>query len=304
MPPLFYAKKHESFFLGDAFNYFMMATIVISSGALVLNTEPRISQRYGLLLEAVEGVACLVFMAEYVARLYVAGRDRIGMTPMQGRLGYAVSLMGIVDLLSFLPSLFILAGVKTTPMLLSLQLLRLVKLTRYSVAFDLLADVLKDEAQSLIVSFVLMVIMLIFASVGIYAFEHEVQPRAFGSIPSAMWWAIVTLTTVGYGDVTPVTAEGKIFATLITVIGVGLVSLPAGIIASGFTEQLRMRRTQFQAEVEELIHDDGELSNEDMGVLERDRKELGINRGKAELIIKQVRQREQRRVHREGDSGR
>ncbi len=302
MPPLFYEKKSEGFSFGTTFNYFMMATIVISSVALVLNTEPRISDRHGLLLVAVEGVACLVFMAEYLGRLYISGRDRTGITPLQGRLRYSLSLMGIVDLLSFLPSLFIMAGVASTPLLLSMQLVRLIKLTRYSVAFDLLADVLKDEAQSLIVSFVLMLIILIFASVGIYAFEHKVQPQAFGSIPSAMWWAIVTLTTVGYGDVTPVTVEGKIFATLITVVGVGLVSLPAGIIASGFTEQLRMRRKQFQAEVEELIHVDGELSNEDMGVLERDRKELGINRGKAEVIIKQVRQREQKRVNRERDS--
>jgi voltage-gated potassium channel len=86
-----------------------------------------------------------------------------------------------------------------------LQLLRLLKLTRYSPAFALIADVLKGEAESLLVSVMLMFIIFIFASVGIYTFEHQVQPLAFGSIPHAMWWAIVTLTTVGYGDVTPQT---------------------------------------------------------------------------------------------------
>ncbi len=276
----------------------MIAMIVISSVALVLNTEPDISGRFHAILNAVEAMACLLFITEYLFRIWKAGSRR-GSTAWKRRMRYILSLMGVVDLLSFLPSLVIMAGVPTTPLLLTMQLLRLIKLARYSLAFKLLAEVLRNEAESLLVSFVLMLIILVFASVGIYTFEHNVQPLAFGSIPSAMWWAIVTLTTVGYGDVTPVTVEGKIFATLITLVGVGLVSLPAGIIASGFTEQLRMRREQFQSEVEELIQDDGRLSREDMGQLERDRQELGINKGKARLIIRQVSQREKRRHRRE-----
>ncbi len=272
----------------------MIAMIVLSSVALVLNTEPHISGRFHTLFNAVEAIACLLFIAEYIFRIWKAGGRRSA-TALKRRVRYILSFMGIVDLLSFLPSLVIMAGVQETPLLLSMQLLRLIKLARYSLAFKLLAEVLRNEAESLLVSFVLMLIILVFASVGIYTFEHDVQPMAFGSIPSAMWWAIVTLTTVGYGDVTPVTVEGKIFATLITLVGVGLVSLPAGIIASGFTEQLRMRREQFQSEVEELIQDDGRLSREDMGQLERDRLELGINKGKARLIIRQVSQREKRR---------
>ena len=103
-----------------------------------------------------------------------------------------------------------------------------------------------------------------------------------------MWWAIVTLTTVGYGDVTPITVQGRIFATFITVAGVGLVSLPAGIIASGFTEQLRLRREKFEFEVKQMIHDDGRLTPEEIGVLEEDRQKLGISKDNAQLIINQA----------------
>ncbi len=271
----------------------MVTTIIASSAALVLNTEPAISARFGTTLGLIEAAACVIFLLEYALRIWSCPERHSHRIEWHCRVRYIFSVMGIVDLFSFLPTLVIMAGIAQTPLLLLLQLLRLIKLTRYSLAFDLLADVLRDESESLLVSFGLMMIILIFASVGIYTFEHRVQPEAFGSIPSSMWWAIVTLTTVGYGDVTPVTVEGKIFATVITVVGVGLVSLPAGIIASGFTEQLRLRREQFQTEVEQLIQEDGKLTSEDMGQLEQDRRELGINRDKAEFIISQVQQREQ-----------
>ncbi|HEB50106.1 MAG TPA: ion transporter [Desulfobulbus sp.] len=278
---------------GQACRIFMVAIIFTSAMALVLTTEPGIMRRYGPVLFAIETAASLIFMAEYLLRLWSCPERPAAASAWRCRIRYLRSFMGLVDLLSFLPFLLVLSGFAESPGLMLLQLTRLFKLTRYSPAFVLLADVLRDEMESLLVSVMLMFVIFIFASVGIYIFEHDMQPRAFGSIPMAMWWAIVTLTTVGYGDVTPITVQGRIFATLITVVGVGLVSLPAGIIASGFTEQLRMRRERFQSEVEQLIREDGVLSREDISHLEQDRQELGINRDKADLIISQV-QREQR----------
>ena len=280
----------------------MIILILASSTALVLTSEPSLEKRYGSLFSLLEALASLIFLVEYLLRLWSSPEAGPQQDAWWMRVRYIFSFMGLVDLSSFLPFFFILAGFRQTPALMFLLLLRLIKLTRYSPAFRLLADVLKDEAESLLVSGMLMFIIFIFASVGIYTFEHQVQPEAFGSIPHAMWWAIVTLTTVGYGDVTPITAEGKIFATLITVVGVGLVSLPAGIIASGFTEQLRLRRERFLSEVEHLIHEDGTLSQQDMCDLEQDRRELGLDRDKAELIISQVKQRESRRRQHEEDS--
>ena len=272
----------------------MMFVVFISSIALVLTTEPSLLEKMGPIFWIIELIASGIFMVEYIIRIWLCPNNAFD-SPIQCRLKYIFSIMGLVDLFSFLPSILVLLGWSQTPQLMLLQLLRLVKLTRYSMAFNLLADVLRDESESLLVSIMLMFIILIFASVGIYIFEHDVQPDAFGSVPKAMWWAIVTLTTVGYGDVTPITVHGKIFATFITIAGVGLVSLPAGIIASGFTEQLRLRREQFEFEVEQMMHEDGKLTKEEMGQLEEDRQKLGITKDKAQFIIDQVRKREQQR---------
>ncbi len=278
---------------------FLIILIFSSSIGLVLTTEPSIEQRYGYILWLYEAFASFVFMVEYILRIWSCPEEYRQQGVFRCRLRYITSFMGLVDLLSFLPFFLMLFDWAQTPQLMLVQLLRLLKLTRYSVAFDLLADVLRDEAESLLVSVMLMFIILIFASVGIFIFEHDVQPAAFGSIPKAMWWAIVTLTTVGYGDVTPITVQGKIFATFITIAGVGLVSLPAGIIASGFTEQLRLRREKFELEVEQMIHDDGRLTQEEMGVLEEDRQKLGLSKDNAELIISQVKARELRKKKRD-----
>ncbi len=262
---------------------FFITIICISSFSLALSTEPLIKDRFFNVLQGVEIFASFLFFIEYLWRIY---RNK------NKRLRYVFSIMGIIDLFSFLPSFLTIFNLTSNCYILLFQLLRLIKLTRYSHAFHLLAAVLKDEAESLMVAIILMFIIVIFAAVGIYAFEHNVQPDVFGSVPRAMWWAVVTLTTVGYGDVTPITPQGKIFATLITIAGVGLVSLPAGIIASGFTEQFRLRREKFEDEVEKLIKDDRKLSEEDLKQLEKDRQLLGINKDKADFIIEHVKQKE------------
>jgi len=131
---------------------------------------------------------------------------------------------------------------------------------------------------------------MVIASSGIYLIEHQVQPDKFGSIPQAMWWAMATLTTVGYGDVTPITPLGKFFGGTITVISMAMVALPAGILASSFSEQLRKRRDTFSAKVIEAFAD-GVLSTKELNELEKLRKTLGLERQDAEalfnLILKQ-----------------
>ena len=286
-------KKKEVSPVEKIFTGAIILVIFGSSMCLVLQTEPTIGEKFKHQLVLVEAIASVVFLVEYLLRIWKSPDNTPGLDPWKARIRYALSFMGLIDLFSFLPSFVVFFGTSQTPQLMLLQLLRLIKLTRYSMAFDLLADVLKDEKDSLLVSIMLMFIVLIFSSVGIYIFESDVQPGAFGSIPKAMWWAIVTLTTVGYGDVTPITAPGRVFATFITIAGVGLVSLPAGIIASGFTEQLRLRRERFQFEVEQMIDEEGQLTSEDLGQLEEDRKKLGLTEDNARLIINQVKQREQ-----------
>lgn len=275
----------------------MIVLVLLSCIGMILTSESTIAQQYKVLFFLLEATASLTFLLEFLLRLWSIPEQNPSRSTTGNRVRYIFSIMGFVDIASFLPFFLLLSGTYSTSVMMLLQLMRLFKLTRYSPAFTLLGDVLRDEAESLLVSMMLMFIIFIIASVGIYSFEHARQPEAFASIPHAMWWAIVTLTTVGYGDITPVTAAGKIFATLITIVGVGLVSLPAGIIASGFTEQLRLRRERFQSEVEKLLHDDGDLSALDMEELDADRKELGINKDRANLIISQVQHRERRQKH-------
>ncbi len=256
--------------------------ICISSILLVLSTEPFIKEKFGKIFRVEEIIVSFIFLFEYIFRVFKA----------KSKIRYILSFLGIIDLFSFLPFFIGFFNIFSNNILLLLQLFRLLKLVRYFHGFKLLGDVLKEEAESLMVAIAIMFIIVIFASVGIYIFEHNVQPETFGSVPRAMWWAIVTLTTVGYGDVTPITPQGKIFATFITIAGVGLVSLPAGIIASGFTEQLRLRREKFEMEVEHLVHDDGKLSKDDIKKLDKYREDLGIDKEVAKVIIKHILQKE------------
>ena len=130
-----------------------------------------------------------------------------------------------------------------------IRLLRIFKLTRYSGAMNLVLSVFKEEASAFFAAFFVLLMLLILASSGIYLLEHEVQPDNFGTIPDAMWWAMATLTTVGYGDVVPITPIGKLFGGFITIIGMGMVALPAGILASGFADQVHRRRTEYTEQI-------------------------------------------------------
>jgi len=263
---------------------FFVPIICISSLFLVLATEPSIKKDFEKIFYIEEFIVSFIFLLEFFYRFFKT----------ESKIRYLFSFLGIIDLLSFLPFYISFLKILNSNTLLILQLSRLLKLIRYFHGFKLLGDVLKEEAESLMVAITIMFIIVIFASVGIYIFEHNVQPETFGSVPRAMWWAIVTLTTVGYGDVTPVTPQGKIFATFITIAGVGLVSLPAGIIASGFTEQLRLRREKFEMKVEHLVHDDGKLSKKDMDTLEEYREDLGLDKEVAETIIQHVLEKERK----------
>ena len=193
----------------------------------------------------------------------------------------------MIDFVAILPFYLVtlgLAGAVDMRFLRAVRLLRILKLTRYSSAFDMLVACCRENKQSLGAAFFVLLTVMLLAASGMYFFERDTQPVAFGSIPAAMWWAFATLTTVGYGDVTPITAGGKVFGALITVIGVGMVALPTGILASGYTQQLRLRAKQYEAMAEEAL-DDGVLSRDEISNLEELRKDLGIGKHTASQIL-------------------
>ena len=200
-------------------------------------------------------VFAIFFSLEFCLRVWAAA-DTPHEKPMsawQKRWKYLFSGMGMVDMLSSLPLLvwLLLPGDEWADLriLKLIAMVRVLKLTRYSTSLSTLAKVYRENRHTLFAAALVMLILMILAAAGIYLFEHEVQPEGFGSIPQSMWWAFVTLTTVGYGDFVPLTSGGKIFGALVMVCGVGIAAMPAGIFASSFVQLVREQEKErrFQA---------------------------------------------------------
>ena len=221
----------------------LVLLICANVAAIVLESVPDIAARFGPVFHALETVSLALFALEYVARLWVAPehvRYR-ALTPAQARLTYAASLPAMVDLLATLPLAFAMLGLADLQFLLLLRLLRFFKLGRYSPGMASLAAALQAERKALFACFVvLMGVMLMTASV-MHLVEREAQPDKLGTIPDAMWWAIITLTTVGYGDVSPITAAGKAVAAVTAVLGLVMLALPVGIVATAFAHEIHRR---------------------------------------------------------------
>ena len=220
----------------------IIAVVIINVITMVLASVPEIDAGYGRLLDAVEAASLAAFALEYAARLWsVAGHApyrEVG--AWRARFDYASSGLGIIDLLSVLPSGVALFGGER-PMLVLFGMLPFFKLVRYSTAMRSLLAAVHAERRTLFGCLVILIgAVLTFATV-MYAVEHDVQPDKFGTIPLAMWWAIVTLGTVGYGDVIPVTAIGKTVASFAIVGGLMMIALPVAIISGAFANEVRRR---------------------------------------------------------------
>jgi voltage-gated potassium channel len=227
--------------VGARFSRLIVAIIVIDVLAMILASVPEYDATLGWLFTTIEVAAVLAFALEYLARLWsVAGHSLRTMTPSRARLEYAFSSLGIVDLLSFLPSaIALMMGDRHALVLVGM--LPFLKLVRYSPALRSLLAALHAERRTLFGCLVILTgAVLLFASL-LYAVEHNVQPDKFGTIPQAMWWAIVTLGTVGYGDVVPVTPLGKIVSVFAIVFGFARIALPVAIVSRAFADEVRRR---------------------------------------------------------------
>ena len=171
----------------------------------------------------------------------------------------------------------------------ALRMLRLLKFSRYFKVMNLLLGVLKEEKQSFLAAMFLLAVAMLIASTGIYMFEKDAQPNKFGSIPEAMWWAIATLTTIGYGDVTPITAMGKFFGAIIAIIGIGVVALPSGILASGFTDQLKRRQSTYEDELSKAL-EDGVISSSERVKLSKVAEDMNLSKDQIKLMEKKLKE--------------
>lgn len=270
---------------------FLVSLISISIIAVILESIPSVENRYFDQFFWLEIFTVSVFTVEYALRVWTSIEDPniagFSANEFKNRLRFVVSTHAVIDFLAILPFYLVMFGVfgnVDMRFLRAIRLLRILKLTRYSSAFDMLMTCCRENLRSLGASFFVLLTVMLLAASGMYFFERESQPVAFGSIPAAMWWAFATLTTVGYGDVTPITVGGKIFGALITVIGIGMVALPTGILASGYAQQIKLRSDQYRAKAEQAL-DDGILSATEKTDLESFRVELGLGKHAASQIL-------------------
>jgi len=232
-------------------NGLIIALVLISFLALALETEDTIGPLWREGINLVNLAIVGIFAVEYFARLWVAGEDP-RYQGVRGRLRYMLSPFAVTDLIAFLPELlwilFTPAGVGDDVLIVLrvLRLARLVKLARFVPAFDVLGATVARAGTQLLTTLAMALALVYVSAVALYFIEGVggQQQESFASIPRALWWAIVTLTTVGYGDVYPVTALGRIFAAVISLAGIGVVALPAGVFASAFSDELREREIE------------------------------------------------------------
>ena len=262
----------------------LMGLIAASSVAVILESIKSWAIPYRSYFLAFEVFTVGVFTVEYILRLWSCVEREKTQDPLSSRLRYAVTPLAIIDLLAILPSYLSLFLGADLRILRTLRLLRIFKFTRYSAALTLMIAVFRKEAGAFGATLFILLVILVMASTGIYMVERDAQPQAFGSIPAAMWWAVATLTTVGYGDVTPITPLGKFFGACVTITGVGMVALPSGLLASGFSEELRLRRQQYQEEVEETLGK-GRITRRDRAKLDKLRQDLGFSEEEAAEIL-------------------
>jgi voltage-gated potassium channel len=232
---------HVPYSFGSRFVRLTVVIIVLDVLAMIFASVPEIDAKLGPLFTTIEVIAVVAFGLEYFARLWtIVGHSIRDLTAMQARLGYVFSALGIIDLLSFLPSgIALIAGDRIALVLTGM--LPFLKLVRYSPALRSLLSAIYAERRALFGCIVILTgAVLLFACL-LYAIEHKVQPDKFGTIPHAMWWAIVTLGTVGYGDAVPVTIAGKMVTTIAIIVGFAMIALPVAIISTAFANEVRRR---------------------------------------------------------------
>jgi voltage-gated potassium channel len=278
---------------GRVLNSLLICLIIANVAAIVLGSVASIGARNWAWFKLFEWLSILLFTLEYLARVWasVERDEERYKAPISGRIRYMLSPLALIDLISILP--FYLAFVLPVDLrfMRIFRLLLIFKLSRYNASMNLLGRVLRNEAGPIAAAlFVLATLLMVAASFAFIA-EHEAQPLVFASIPDAMWWAIVTMTTVGYGDMVPVTPAGKLVGGVIAVIGLGMVALPAGLLASGFSEQLHQRKLAFEVEVHRMLGD-GVISDNEGDQLEAIRDRLGLTDQQAAEIMHLIRRRQ------------
>ncbi len=222
----------------------ILALIFLNVVAAVAGSIRSVAARCGAFLDVFEIVSVIIFTVEYLARLWSCTVVPRFHGSIRGRIRFAFQGMSIVDLLSILPFYlpFVSADLRSFRVLRLLRLFRIAKIIRYYSRLNLIRQVFESKKEELVLTSILIGLLLVVSSSVLFYCENPVQPDVFSSIPATMWWAVTTLTTVGYGDIYPVTMLGKFFAGIIAILGIGMFALPTGILSAGFVETIQKTR--------------------------------------------------------------
>ena len=231
--------------LDKAINAFIIILIALNVIAVILETVPSLEAEYRNFFYYFDIISVALFTIEYALRVWSSNIDAKYRHPFYGRIKYMLSAAALIDLLAIFPFYIhslISFDLRILRIFRLLRFFRLFRLTSYMKATKLVINVFKSNASELMLSLLLAIFLIIISSSLVYFTEHLAQPDKFTSIPDTIWWSVTTLTTVGYGDMVPITIAGKIFTGFILMAGVAIFALPAGIITAGFLEETRKRK--------------------------------------------------------------
>ncbi|MEI7783313.1 MAG: ion transporter [Betaproteobacteria bacterium] len=276
------------------FDTFIAGWVMISVLSVILESVYSVNYLLHMELIVLDAIAVAIFTMEYCARLYCCVEEKNFESPVLGRLRQAKTPSMLIDLMAILPFFLeaMLHHLIDLRFLRIFRLMRLLKLTRYTGATTTLAKVIAREWPVMAAAaFIMLLLVVLTASLG-YLFEHEAQPDKFENIPQSIYWAVITLASVGYGDISPVTPAGRAVTIVLALIGIGIFAIPAALLSSAFSDQLHKERDALKQELFEMLAD-GKISDEEAEIINREAKRLHLSAEDVEVLIEQARRERQ-----------
>jgi voltage-gated potassium channel len=275
--------------VAKSINLFLIILIITNVIAAIFESESHFHQQFLSEFAAFEFISLSIFCGEYLLRLWccVEAKEYAHLSKSKARIRYVFTAIALIDLIAILPFIIAMFFSIDLRSLRLIRVLRLLKLTHYFKGFNIFISVIAKELKSITAAMMVMIFLIIIAASLMHAIEGKLQPDTFGSILRSLWWSVVTMTTVGYGDVVPITALGKVIATIIMLIGVGLVALPAGMLAARFGEELRERKENLDNKIKGALND-GFISQEEYQELAKLADKLEIDQEDFQRSIAQL----------------
>lgn len=275
------------------FSWTMTLLVLANVAAIILESVHSIDVQFQREFAVFDTLSILLFSIEYALRVWTAAEYKGSglQTPMRRRWHYILSFHGLIDLIAILPYFMqsLIPGLDLR-FLRVIRILRILKLSHYSTALEDLIAAIYAERNSFISALYLLALSILITSCLIYYAEHQLQPDHFGTIPDAMWWSIVTITTLGYGDAVPVSVYGKIIGAFTALSGVFSLAVLTGIVASAFTTRLRRQEIEFESELEDVLHD-GRITAKEQRTIEHLQEAFDISDRHAKTIIRHIREK-------------